>query len=66
MNFTRSQLIALSNVMHSCPNLLAIHLSDNGILRAEDLMLDILEIFSLGSIDIKDICRAKYEGEAES
>tara|TARA_B110000285_G_C14966523_1_gene534358 strand:- start:160 stop:360 length:201 start_codon:yes stop_codon:yes gene_type:complete len=49
--------------MNSCPNLLAIHLSDNGILRAEELMLDILEIFSLGSIDIKDICRAKYEGE---
>jgi hypothetical protein len=48
--------------MQSCPNLLAIHLSDNGIIRDEELMIDILEIFSLGSIDIKDLCRAKNEG----
>lgn len=41
--------------------MLAIHLSDNGIIRDEETMIEILELFNLGSIDIKYLTRSKFE-----
>jgi hypothetical protein len=36
--------------MACCPNLMGIHLSDNGIINPEDdeLMIEILDVFGLG------------------
>lgn len=61
MGFLKQQLLDLCGVMCTCPNLLAVHLSDNGIIRDEETMVEVLEVFSLGSIDVKHLTRSKFE-----
>ena len=61
MNFDKESLFSLSNVICNCPNMMAVHMNDNGIIRHgkgnDKLMLDILNIFGLGNLDIEHCCR---------
>ena len=61
MGYQKPQLLEICTVACTCPNLLAIHLSDNGIIRDEEAMIEILELFSLGSVDVKYLTRSKFE-----
>lgn len=62
MNFHYNHLVDLSAQICNCPNLLAVHLSDNGIIRDQELMVDILDYFGLGGIDSRNLSRVLKEG----
>lgn len=67
MNLGATNLVELCSQMACCPNLMGIHLSDNGIINPEDdeLMTELLDVFGLGQIDISQACRAKLEYKFE-
>ena len=61
LNFTNDQLIALSSNLCVCQNLMGVHLNDIGITNDENLFMELIDIFGLGEVDLRTVCRAKFE-----
>ena len=59
MMLKRKELFSLLEIIFNCPFLLALHLSDNGITKDEELFYDVLEEFHIREEDLVEINRSK-------
>ena len=67
LQLPKEQLLYLSETMSTCPNLMAIHLNDSGIISPwdDELLDEMRDIFELGEIGVAETCDVNLNGDSE-